>query len=68
MSTQLLTVPEVAARLQLSRTHTYLLIERGDIATVRIGRAVRITEKALADFVEVRTNPARPSMRLRRTG
>jgi excisionase family DNA binding protein len=37
----LLTVPEVARRLSLGRATTYLLVQRGELPVVRIGRAVR---------------------------
>lgn len=56
---QLLKVEEVAARLSLSVPHVYKLAERGDLPIVKIGTSVRITETALAQFIEERTRSAR---------
>jgi excisionase family DNA binding protein len=53
METRLLKVPEVAARLNLSRSLTYELVQRGDIRAVRIGRARRVPESEVARFVAV---------------
>ena len=38
---KLLTVAEVASDLALSRDQVYLLVKRGELAGVRIGRSVR---------------------------
>lgn len=71
MSTALLRVPEVAARLGCSRTHVYELIAEGaldavDIASPSATRPqTRVRESDLASFVERRTRNARD---LRRTG
>jgi excisionase family DNA binding protein len=51
MSKILLTVPEVAERLRLSRSKIYILMSRGDIASVNIDRARRIPDEALRDFI-----------------
>ncbi|MGH3222251.1 MAG: helix-turn-helix domain-containing protein [Streptosporangiaceae bacterium] len=37
-----LKVPEVAARLNLSKRHAYELIARGDLTGVRMGGAMRV--------------------------
>lgn len=55
MSTKLLKVPEAAARLNLGRSHTYALLERGALPSIRIGRALRIPEAALEDFIRRNT-------------
>lgn len=52
--TQLLTIAEVAARLRLSRRTVEQLIHDGELRTVRFGRAVRITERALAQLIGAR--------------
>lgn len=38
----LMTVPEAARRLRLGRSTVYMMAQRGEIPTVRIGTAVRI--------------------------
>jgi excisionase family DNA binding protein len=47
---QVLKVKEVAAELRVGINQAYQLIERGEIRSVRIGRAVRVTREALDDF------------------
>jgi excisionase family DNA binding protein len=47
----LLTVPEVMARLHLSRGKVYDLIRRRELTSVTIGRCRRIPESALADYI-----------------
>jgi excisionase family DNA binding protein len=48
----LVSIPEAAVVVGLGRTKLYELVARGEIATVRIGRAVRVPVRALEDFVE----------------
>ncbi|MGW2513684.1 helix-turn-helix domain-containing protein [Streptomyces scopuliridis] len=43
----LVTVPEIAAELRVSKAGVYRLIETGELPAGRVGRAYRITE---ADF------------------
>jgi len=64
---KLLTVAEVAADLALSRDQVYLLVKRGELAGVRIGRSVRVDSGDLERFVELRrvvdhegTSPGQP--------
>ncbi len=50
------TVAEAAAALKLSRSVTYLLVASGQLKSVKIGRARRITNADLQAFVDhVRT-------------
>lgn len=56
---QLLKITEVAKRLGLSASHVYKLAERGDLATVKINSAIRISESDLAAFIAERTTAAR---------
>lgn len=51
MEKLLLTIPEVAAQLGLGRSKVYQLINDDSIPVVRIGKAVRISAKALEDLV-----------------
>ncbi|MGW7068106.1 helix-turn-helix domain-containing protein [Streptomyces sp. NPDC054855] len=47
----LLTVDQVAARLQVSRWTVYNLIRSRELASVTIGRSRRISEAALHDYI-----------------
>ena len=47
----LLTVPEVMQHLKIGRTMAYRLLRSGDLKSVKVGRARRIPESALADFI-----------------
>ncbi|WP_030349495.1 helix-turn-helix domain-containing protein [Streptomyces scopuliridis] len=51
---QLLTVPQVMARLQLSRSAVYDLLRTGQLASITLGRARRIPTHALTDFIRTR--------------
>jgi len=46
----LLSVPETGRFLSLSRSKVYLLMERGDLAYVKIGRARRIPRRAVIEL------------------
>jgi excisionase family DNA binding protein len=48
----LLTVPEAAERLAISRSKLYELLAAGEIPTVHIGRSVRVPAAGLARWVE----------------
>lgn len=50
----LLTVPEAAALLAIGRTTLYELVATGQLATVHIGRAVRIPRAELEAFISRR--------------
>ena len=47
----LLTVPEAALRLGVGRSFLYNLVIRGEIASVKLGRARRIPVQAIEEFV-----------------
>jgi len=51
MSDTLLTVKEAAARLALGRTTLYELIARRELKTIKIGRARRVPESALEQWI-----------------
>jgi excisionase family DNA binding protein len=59
----LLTVPEVAARLKVPSAYVYELARRGEIPTVRIGKYVRVPHVALQEWVAqgLIPQPLRPS-------
>ncbi|MER6719180.1 helix-turn-helix domain-containing protein [Streptomyces halstedii] len=50
----LLTVPQVTARLQLGRSAVYDLLRSGQLASITLGRARRIPTHALTDFIRTR--------------
>jgi excisionase family DNA binding protein len=47
----LLTITEVAESLRLGKSTVRVLLKRGDIASIRIGGAVRILRSDLDDFI-----------------
>jgi excisionase family DNA binding protein len=48
---ELLTVPEVATRLRVPRQHAYELARRGDLASVRFGKYVRVRQADLEAWI-----------------
>jgi excisionase family DNA binding protein len=48
---ELLTIREACDRLKLSRASLYRLIARGELPTVRIGRARRVIREDLDRFI-----------------
>jgi len=50
----LLTVPQVAKKLGLSRAMVYILINREGLPVVHLGRAVRISATSLQKWVKER--------------
>lgn len=50
-SRMLLTVPEAAIRLGIGRSFLYDLVMRGEIQSVKLGRARRIPVDALERFI-----------------
>lgn len=51
----LLNAADLARILKISKSKAYALIRNGEIATVRMGDLVRVTEEALNDFIARRT-------------
>ena len=50
-TSRLLTIPEVAAALRISRSSIYRLSEAGELAWVQIGAARRVTSAEVNRFV-----------------
>jgi excisionase family DNA binding protein len=48
----LLTVEEAAQRLGIGRSHTYVFVMRGELPSVKLGRARRVPAVELENFVE----------------
>lgn len=55
MSALLLTVTETAAALHLGRNTVYDLIRLGQLPAVRVGRAIRIPQTALHEWINSNT-------------
>jgi excisionase family DNA binding protein len=53
---QLLSLHQVSARTSLSRSTLYREIDAGRLKSVKIGKSVRISERALKDFIEALSN------------
>jgi excisionase family DNA binding protein len=51
---RLLTADEVAERLSIGLSTAYLLLQRGELPSVRIGRSVRVRPEDLGRFVVAR--------------
>lgn len=58
-SRKLLTVAEAAAILRLGRTLVYELVLRGDLRSIKIGRARRIPVSAVDAFIRERLGELR---------
>jgi excisionase family DNA binding protein len=56
----LLRATEVARLLNISRSQVYSMMQRGNLPTVRIGRAVRVSREALLDWVRASTHLVAP--------
>lgn len=52
---QLLRISEAAKRLEISRSMVYLLINRGEIPSVRIGSILRVPAEALDELIQNKT-------------
>ena len=53
----MLTIPQVAERLNLSRSSIYNLIDAGSLTPVKIGSSVRIYEAVLDAYIQSLVNP-----------
>jgi excisionase family DNA binding protein len=51
MDKLLLKIEDAADALSLGRSKTYELIQRGELRTVKIGRATRVPAEAIREFV-----------------
>ncbi len=59
----LLTVEEAARRLGIGRSLAWRLVRRGDLPSVRLGRLVRIPDRALKDWIGQETEVTRAQAR-----
>ncbi len=58
LADRILTVPQVAIYLQISKSKIYYLISRRQIPHIRLGRNVRIRESDLGRWLERSVEPA----------
>jgi excisionase family DNA binding protein len=52
--TEIMTVPEVAAYLKMSKSKVYYLIKRREIPHIRIGRNVRVRGNDLENWLKTK--------------
>ena len=52
MSSQLLTIPEVADRLRVRRGRAYQLVREGQLPCVRLGAQVRVDPTQLDEWIK----------------
>ncbi len=57
---RLLRVEEAADRLRLSRSFTWMLIGRGELGTVKLGRRRLVSEAELGRFVDAHRTTGHP--------
>jgi excisionase family DNA binding protein len=55
MGDRLLKPADVAEILQVSKAHTYVLMKRGEIPSVRIGKIVRVRLEDLERYIKEKT-------------
>jgi excisionase family DNA binding protein len=63
METRLLKSEEVAEILQVSRAHAYMLMRRGEIPTVRIGKVVRVRREDLERYIHEKVQHKNTALR-----
>ena len=57
-----LTVEELAETLRIAVSSAYGLVQRGDVRSVRVGRAIRIPAEAVDQFLNHQRSSAAPQM------
>jgi excisionase family DNA binding protein len=62
----LLTIPQVATKLGLSRAMVYNLINREGLPVIHLGRAVRVSTTSLQRWIEEREESVRLSQKEQR--
>lgn len=62
MKDTMLTIPEVAEYLKMSRSKVYQLVQKRRIPHVKMGRNVRIKESDLVDWIEEQMQGVAPSL------
>jgi len=62
MSAEVLTIPQVADRLKVSRNTVYRLISAGELPVVEVGSVSRINEDDLKAYIDRNTRSPRDSV------
>ena len=57
---EIMTIPEVARYLKLSKSKVYYLVQIGEIPHLKLGRNVRIRDVDLKKWIEPSHNPSQP--------
>lgn len=60
MMDKILTVPQVAEILQISKAKAYLIIQRGEMPYIKLEKNIRVKESELQKYIEKQT--IRPSI------
>ena len=66
--TKLPNADDVAEILQISRSFAYTLMSRGEIPSVRLGRAVRVRPQDLDEFISASVQGGQPKVLLGQIG
>jgi len=57
---QVMTVPEIATALRVSRATVYRLVNTGVLPGMRVGKTVRVTRRAVQEFMRTPTPQSPP--------
>lgn len=55
MMDKILTVPQIAEILQISKAKAYLIIQRGEIPYIKLERNIRVRESELLKYIDKQT-------------
>jgi excisionase family DNA binding protein len=55
---QIMTIPQVAEYLQISKSKLYLMVRREELPHIRIGKNVRVLESDLEEWLMEQRKPA----------
>lgn len=61
MKDSIITIPEVAEYPKMSKSKIYLMVQRGEIPAVRIGRNVRVVLSDLEKWAESQKQSVSPT-------
>jgi excisionase family DNA binding protein len=59
MEHRLLKAEEVARRLAIGKATAYMLMAAGQLPTIRIGKSVRVSERALNEWIDNQTTDSK---------
>lgn len=58
MTVWLLTIRDVGERLQCSKAYVYVLLQRGELRALKLGRLTRIPVEAVEEFIAQKVESA----------